>query len=72
MTLDSLVIITLSSLLVFQQVYFMRQVQKLLDKLMSRSYTEYKLADKPIPSRGIAKENVMLEDMGPLTEFSTL
>ncbi len=31
-----------------QQVFYLRQINKLLDKLMSRSYTEYiKASDKP-------------------------
>lgn len=71
MTLDFLIVITLVGLLVFQQVYFMRQVQKLLDKLMSRSYTEYKSAEKPV-QRTIKQELVIPEDMGPLTEFSRI
>ncbi len=71
MTLDFSIVITLVGLLVFQQVYFMRQVQKLLDKLMSRSYTEYKAAEKPV-SRPAKQIYSPAEDMGPLQDFSIL
>ena len=71
MAIDLVVILTLVGLLVFQQVYFMRQVQKLLDKLMSRSYTEYKAAEKPT-QRVKVQESIFPEDMGPLSEFNRI
>lgn len=33
---------------IFQSVYWSRQVQKLVDKLMSRNYAEYVQVTKPI------------------------
>lgn len=44
------VFIFLVVLIVLQQFFYMRQIQKLVDKVMSRSYTEYvKATDKPQP-----------------------
>lgn len=37
--------IALLAALIIQQVYYMRQVQKLVDKLMSRSFYDYRIAD---------------------------
>lgn len=40
--------LALAGIVVFQQVFFMRQIQKLVDKAMSRDFAEYKKAtDKP-------------------------
>lgn len=38
----------LGGVIVFQQVYFMRHIQKLLDKMMSGSYQSYVAATKPV------------------------
>ena len=66
---------TLVGLIVFQQIYFMRQIQKLVDKLMSKSFAEYKQAEKPAIVKK-RQENLlpeyMKEDMGPLSEFQTI
>ena len=37
-------VFTLATLLVIQQVYYLSQVNKLVDKLMSRNYHEYEQA----------------------------
>lgn len=41
----------LAGLLVFQQIYFMRQIQKLVDKAMSRDFAEYHRVTQPVPER---------------------
>lgn len=66
--LNSLFVI-LTMIIVVQQVYFMRQIQKLVDKIMSRSYTEYITATSPPPIR-VQTTNEIPEDLGPLKEFS--
>jgi biopolymer transport protein ExbB/TolQ len=38
----------LVALLLFQQLFWARQVQKLIDKLMSKSFAEYKLVEDKI------------------------
>lgn len=37
--------IVLTGCVVTQQIFFMRQVQKLIDKLMSRNYGDYKISE---------------------------
>lgn len=51
-----------------QQAFFMWQVQKLVDKTMSRSYTEYIRATDP-PKPQIRLDDSPNEDLGPLAEF---
>jgi len=46
----------LGVLLLFQQVYYMRQVQKLVDKCMSRSFHEYRVAETIKPRDTRVKE----------------
>lgn len=41
MNTEIVVIILMSVLLLAQQVYYLRQIQKLIDKLMSGTYTTY-------------------------------
>lgn len=48
--------LALIGIIVFQQVYYMRQVQKLVDKLMSRSFHEYKVAETVKPRETVKKE----------------
>lgn len=38
--------IALLAVIVLQQLFYMRQVQKLVDKLMSRNYAEYSQSEK--------------------------
>ncbi len=61
--------IALLGLLLMQQVYYMRQVQKLIDKLMSRSYHEFVGATKPQAKREIKLPTEPAEDLGVLTGF---
>lgn len=68
MTIDLL----LCLLLVFQQIYWAGVTHKLLDKLMSRNYHEYKQAesykvvDRPKPSEGPFEDLRALNDFNPL------
>ncbi len=64
----SVVILLFASLVIFQQIYFLSQIQKLLDKAMSRSYTEYVKADKD-PVR-ITLPQDPPEDLRILQEFN--
>lgn len=69
MTTD-IVITVLASSLVVLCAFFMWQIQKLLDKLMSRSYTEYTRAQEPIVKPPVLRlEEDEQEDLGPLSEF---
>lgn len=61
----------LIALLAAQQFYYLREIQKLVDKIMSRSYAEYSRAKEP--QRPIKPELILSaepeEDLGPLAEF---
>lgn len=71
---EATVIITLGTLVLallcfaaFQQIFFLRQIQKLVDKAMSRSFQEYQTAQVP-------KEKMKLpadvpDDLRALQEF---
>jgi hypothetical protein len=62
----------LIGLLIYQQWFWSRQNQKLIDKLMSRNYGEYVQATKEpeLPKRGnIVPEP--LEDLNTLTGFGS-
>lgn len=63
-------IVCLAGLNVFQLVYWSRQVQKLVDKLMSRDYHTYELSKQPVltPPKPQAAEEPN-EDLAPLTDF---
>ena len=56
-------------IILVQWVFFMRQTQKLVDKLMSRSYTEYTRAQEPIPKPQFIAKDDLAEDLGVLNEF---
>lgn len=63
--------LALVGLLVFQQVFFMRQVQKMIDKIMSRNFVEYKQMETP-PLPRAAQPPMPFherEDFGVLNEF---
>lgn len=62
--------VLLTSTIAFQQVFFLRQIQKLVDKLMSRSYTEYKTAEKPDAPLHVVASDETPEDMRSLQEFT--
>lgn len=69
------IIFILVALLVFREIYHSIQMSRLIDKLMSRSYTEYQQA-KSAPFGLREKLNVKLptaldEDLGSLSEFSS-
>lgn len=66
-----IIILVLLSVIFIQQVYYLRQIQKLVDKLMSRSYTEYVRAEKPFERPKIASDEP-LEDLRTLQEFSQI
>lgn len=61
----------LIAIIVAQQGFYLWQIQKLLDKAMSRSYTEYTQAKRPPKPRGEAIDSSPDEDLGALQEFST-
>jgi hypothetical protein len=43
-----IIILVLSGVIVFQQLFHMRQIQKLIDKVMSRDFAAYRAAsEKP-------------------------
>ena len=50
-----------------QQYFFLMQIQKLIDKVMSRSYTEYIKADKPSVNFQLPQDPP--EDLRSLQEF---
>jgi len=64
------VIIILLCILVWQQIFWARQVQDLIDKLMSKSFAEYKQAKAPKEPRA-PKAPVFEapEDMGSISGF---
>lgn len=43
------ILISLIGLVIFQQIYFLYQIHKLVDKIMSRSFLEYRAAQAPNP-----------------------
>lgn len=63
-----IVIAVLIGIVSAQQIFYMRQIQKLIDKIMSRSYTEYEKAKEPPPVR-VKVSNDIPEDLRPLQEF---
>ena len=55
--------VTLCGVVVFQQVYYIRVINKLVNKLMSRNYSEYKLATrKPVKRESKLKEPLFLSE----------
>lgn len=63
-------IIGLSALLIFQQVFFFWQTHKLINKLMSRNFSEYKTTEsyKPAKKKEVAplKADSDLEEQAEL------
>ena len=64
-------VLVLVGVIIHQQIFFTKQIQRLVDKLMSRDFTTYVQATKPPPPR------VMLpigepEDLSALNEFATI
>ena len=53
--------------MMIREIYFMKQIQKLLDKAMSRSHHEYQLAQTVGKPRAVvAMQEDMPEDLGAL------
>jgi len=74
---STIIILVLFAVLVFQQIYWSRQTQKLLDKLMSRDFHTYALSQKELVRKDGPKEiriddiddqdlNVLRDVQGPL------
>lgn len=74
MTPDLPIIVGLLVFVGFREWYWSRQVHKLIDKLMSRNYYEYKQAESPnVPLRSKPDpEDEPKEDLGTLRDFSPL
>jgi len=64
-------IFVLAGVLVFQQIFFLFQIQRLLNKLMSRHYYDYKVAEviKPFQPQQQKPIEEMQEDMGALQDL---
>lgn len=60
--------VVLLCLVALQQIFFMWQIQKLVDKVMSRSYTEYVKAKETTPP-GVKIDPDVPEDLRSLQEF---
>lgn len=59
--------IGLMGLLIFQQVYLTIVINRLVDKVMSRSYAEYAQANQKVPARiRIPVEDEPVEDLNQL------
>ena len=61
-------LIMLVSLLIWQQYFWMRHTQKLVDKLMSRSYFDYETSKQKLSQ----KKSPVVLDEGPPEDFSVL
>lgn len=59
-------VVFLVVLLALQQVYYLSQIQKLVDKVMSRSYTEYKRAEKQVDKPIIRISDEPAEDLSTI------
>lgn len=59
--------VALATLYAFQQFFFLKQIQKLVDKVMSRSFGEYQRAQEPV-SR-VKMDAAPAEDLRTLQEF---
>lgn len=63
-------ILTLVVAIAYQQWFYSRQIQKLVDKLMSRNYADYQHAQTPTaPVVRIPTEAEPPEDLRTLQEF---
>ena len=67
--IELLVILSLIGLNVFQHVYWSRQNQKLVDKLMSRNYHEYVQAQPQPSALKMVAEPEDPDDLRPLQGF---
>lgn len=64
-----LVDLGLLGFIALQQFFFLHQINKLIDKVMSRSYTEYIKAKEP-PQKPVRIETEPIEDLRTLQEFT--
>ena len=62
-------LVLLVGLLAWQQYFFSKQIHALLDKLMSRSFTEYQQAKEPINNKRLQVPLDLPEDLRSLQEF---
>ncbi len=70
METGDLIIILMTGLNIFQVVYWSRQVQKLVDKLMSRNYAEYNQSQiVPTPRLEVKLPPDDSEDLNALNSF---
>lgn len=61
----------LIAIIIFQQCFYLKQIQKLVDKLMSRSYMEYQQTNQPVVTREVPQETPPLpEDLRTLQPFT--
>lgn len=69
---DQLPLLLVAGLLVFREIYWARVTNKLIDKLMSRNYHEYKQAEsqgEPERARPPVDEGPIDSDIGIMQEF---
>lgn len=69
MQTEIVIIIVLVIVIAAQQFFFMRHIHRLLDKLMSRSYTEYIRADKPIINKPFKLDEEPAEDLNAIEDI---
>lgn len=62
--------VTLLTLLIGQQCFYMFNLQKLLNKLMSRNYHEYESATKPFEAPRMRSDQAPSEDLGVLSDIN--
>jgi len=61
-------VVLMAAVTIYQQVFFTKQIQTLVDKLMSRSFTEYATTKNP-PAPKVVISNEIPEDLRPLQGF---
>ena len=73
--MDHFALVVLSGILLLREIHWARLTNKLIDKLMSRNYHEYKQAEgqgepltaRPTPSRGPEDRDIdVMRDFQPL------
>ena len=64
------IIIAMICIVALQQFFFMHEIHKLVDKVMSRSYTEYVQAKTPIERPQIRLDTEPADDLRTLQEFT--
>ncbi len=62
--------LAMAALLIWQQVFFTKQIQLMINKLMSRDYADYERVATPAPPRPIIVPSEAPEDFRPLQEFN--